>query len=245
MRRRRRSGLTPGALALPFLLAALAYTSPGSAQDRVMGLLTLPELFGDFPCEEYVPEEVALYREPDAARPIAAARVDRPWTGHAAGGCEGLVVNVHRAGADSTEGLPTMEYAYEAPAVVVLEMRESWLRVRLEQGSGWLRVSERDVFHPLEQLLVGSLTYVARTPEGGLTTAPAATSDAVPAELRTDHPVDVLETRAIDGALWLRVAVLSHSPCESVQEPSVVARGWLPAHTPSGEPTVWFYSRGC
>ena len=38
---------------------------------------------------------------------------------------------------------------------------------------------------------------------------------------------------------------LSHSICQSAEAPTVTARGWVPAHAGSGEPTVWFFSRGC
>jgi hypothetical protein len=57
--------------------------------------------------------------------------------------------------------------------------------------------------------------------------------------------VRVVEFRRVDDRLWVRVEVLSHSICESTQEPAITARGWMRAHAPSGEPTIWFYSRGC
>jgi hypothetical protein len=42
------------------------------------------------------------------------------------------------------------------------------------------------------------------------------------------------------------VDILSESFCEAGRrEPKVVASGWVPAHAKSGEPTVWFFSRGC
>jgi len=44
--------------------------------------------------------------------------------------------------------------------------------------------------------------------------------------------------------LWIDVEVLSASPCTS-DAPRVVAKGWLRAHAASGEPVVWFFSRGC
>lgn len=57
--------------------------------------------------------------------------------------------------------------------------------------------------------------------------------------------VRVLGTRSVAGRLWLQVELVSHSVCESLREPFVVGRGWMPAHDPEGEPTVWFPSRGC
>ena len=57
--------------------------------------------------------------------------------------------------------------------------------------------------------------------------------------------VRVVGTRAVAGRLWLQVELVSHSVCESLDEPFVVGRGWMPAHDSEGEPTVWFPSRGC
>ena len=65
------------------------------AQDRVIGLLSLPDVFGAGPCERFVPREVALYSAPDTLRQVGSIRVDRHWTFPLDGGCEGLKVGVH------------------------------------------------------------------------------------------------------------------------------------------------------
>lgn len=57
--------------------------------------------------------------------------------------------------------------------------------------------------------------------------------------------VRVVGTRSVAGRLWLQVELVSHSFCQSLDEPFVVGRGWMPAHDSGGEPTVWFPSRGC
>ena len=59
------------------------------------------------------------------------------------------------------------------------------------------------------------------------------------------HSVRVVGTRSVAGRLWLQVELLSHSFCQSIREPFIVGRGWMPGHDPAGEPTVWFASRGC
>jgi hypothetical protein len=53
----------------------------------------------------------------------------------------------------------------------------------------------------------------------------------------------VLEIMEIGGMPFLRVE-LTEGVCE-VAEPRVVGAGWVPAYGQSGEPTAWFYSRGC
>ena len=50
----------------------------------------------------------------------------------------------------------------------------------------------------------------------------------------------------VNGRLWLDVELWSHSICERAgEEPAFKARGWMPAHAASGEPSIWFSARGC
>jgi hypothetical protein len=62
---------------------------------------------------------------------------------------------------------------------------------------------------------------------------------------REYQDVRVVQTREVAGILWLDVEMLSHTGCSSSEPPTVKARGWIPAHATSGEPTVWFSARGC
>jgi hypothetical protein len=55
--------------------------------------------------------------------------------------------------------------------------------------------------------------------------------------------VRFLRSRAVHGRLWLEVEVMSHTIYESVDPPTVVATGWVPAHDRAGELVVWAYSR--
>ena len=80
-------------------LVLLMVSGPAFAADRVIGLLSLPEVFGDFPCDEFAPEEITLYRAPDSNETVGWIRVETYWTFHAIGGCEGLRVSVYRPGA--------------------------------------------------------------------------------------------------------------------------------------------------
>jgi hypothetical protein len=62
---------------------------------------------------------------------------------------------------------------------------------------------------------------------------------------REHRDVRVVGFRDVAGVLWLEIESLSHTSCSSSEPPTVKARGWIPAHAPSGEPTVWFAARGC
>src|SRR5262245_2552204 len=97
----------------------LASSSVAYAQDRVIGLLSLPEVFGAGPCDRFTPAEILLYAEPDGKTRVGSIRVATPWTFPAEGGCAGLTVNVYSNGRSVGE-LPTLEYDYEVPAAVVV-----------------------------------------------------------------------------------------------------------------------------
>ncbi len=231
-------------VAASLLLAACAPEAP--AQDRVLGLLTLPQVFGQWACDVYSPTPITLHSRPDGSDVAGTIFVERPWTHHAAGGCEGLDVRVRWTGAEDTAGLPTWEHGYEEPAAIVVERRDGWFRIRLEDGSAWIQATEANDFLPFESLLDGALTYIADAGGAGLADAPGSrTRDAARDLLEEGRTVRLLEWRWVGADLWLRIVVLSHSLCDSLEEPVEVAEGWLPAHTAAGEPAVWFHSRGC
>lgn len=233
------------ALALALLLATLP---AAQAPDPIVGLLALPEVFGNAPCDRFEPQEIALYATPDAGRPIGWIRSDGAWTFNPVGGCQGsLDVKVYHADTGTVAALPTREYAYEAPAAIVLDQRDRWFRIRLAEGSAWLRASRRDEYFPLEKQLAEGLTYLTQAWDGRLAPTPGGglRGAARPPARRDDTSVRVLSSRRVNDALWIEVEIFSHSPCLGPDDPRVIDRGWVPAHAASGEPAVWFYSRGC
>jgi len=254
--------------------SAFPASAPTAAPpDRVLGLISLPQVFGMGPCDTFTPVPVGLFAEPDSTMVRGTIVVDVPWTFHDGGGCEGLSVKVRSADAAVPLDLPTLEAGYEEPAAIVLEHRGAWFRIRLHEGSAWMHAGPDNAFLPLERLIEDGLTYVANPGGATLASAPGSPNEfgvrdapdapgspgtpaapGAPRESRESReprvleawdPVDVLETRWVEGHLWVRVAVLSHSVCDSLDEPTRIAEGWIPAHAPDGEPTVWFHSRGC
>jgi hypothetical protein len=214
------------------------------AQDPTIGLLSLPEVFGESPCQRFVPREIALHAAPEA-QTIGTIRVDRHWSFPNEGGCQGLKVGVHLTNPLGDSELPTEEYDYEVPAAVVVEGREGWFRVRLSDGTAWLRASERNQFFSLERLLTDGLTHLTDAFDGRLSSSPGGALSIHSDSVLAGRNVNVGGFREIAGRLWIQVEVMSWSLCESVEKPTIVARGWLPAHAPSGKPSVWFSSRGC
>jgi hypothetical protein len=231
-------------LCVAVCLSLLPASAVAQQRTRVVGLLALPEVFGNGPCDRFTPQDVPLYGAPDSARIVGVIRVDEGWTASSNGGCEGLKVGVHMTGTAASDPLPTKEYGYEEPGAVVLGRRGGWFLIRLAAGSAWVRGSPRNTFHPLERLLLDGLTYLTETWDGQL--APSAGGAGRPArvEARSSQPsVRVIRSQQLRGELWFDLEVIS-SPCE---DPDVKAldRGWVPAHSMSGEPVIWFYSRGC
>jgi hypothetical protein len=152
---------------------------------------------------------------------------------------------VHMTGTLASDPLPTKEYGYEDPGAIVLARRAGWFQIRLATGSAWVRSSPRDSFHPLEQLLLDGLTYLTEAWDGRL--APSAGAPGRPArvEARSSQPsVRVIRSQQFRGELWFDLEVIT-SPCGEDPNVKALDRGWVPAHTKSGEPVIWFYSRGC
>lgn len=224
------------------ILALLVLTQPVHAQDRVIGLLTLPEVFGGEGCPPFEPRPVPLYAEPSTKREIAAIRVERLAPG---GGCDGLVVRVHRGSARAE--LPTREYSYEAPAAIVVDERRGWLKIRLSDGAAWVAPARNHQFLPLAELFNPEQALTAITDQftGRLRREPGG--GLIGERLPEYQDVRVIEVRRVGGRQWIHVEVLSHSPCDANidREPFAIGKGWMPAHSDSGEPTVWFFSRGC
>jgi hypothetical protein len=235
-------------LLLAFLLP---WTSAAHAADQVLGLLSLPDVFGSGPCDEFTPRDVFLYSAPESDDVVGSIRGERDGSSPVDGSCRALTVNVHRRQDGRVTELPTREYAYEAPAAIVLQQRERWFKVRLTDGAGWIHASERDRFLSLEELFRhNETTALTELWDRYLAGSPGANLVRVPGDPRRRFigyltPVVVIAFDLIGEQQWIQVELLSHSICESSEEPTVTGRGWMLAHAPSGEPTIWFSSRGC
>jgi hypothetical protein len=227
------------------LLSSAFLSQPALAQERVIGLLALPEVFGRGACDRFTPRPVDLRATPQG-QVVGTVLVVKPWTHHSNGGCEGLEVGVRAPRAATVQQLPTMEYAYEEPGAVVLERRGKWFRVRLNVGSAWLEASAQDKFYGLEQLFEDGLTYLTEAWSGQVAASPGSVGrPAKFPRLAADQPVRVRRASREKEGLWFFVDIMSHSACEGVGEPTVADQGWVPAYGKADAPTIWFYSRGC
>jgi hypothetical protein len=152
--------------------------------EPVIGLLTLPEVFGSGPCDRFKPQEIELFEAPGESKIIGTIRVDTYWTFQGEFSCEGLEVRVHGSGGGASE-LPSEEHDYEDPAAIVLERRDRWFRVRLSDGSAWLRATDRDEYFPLPELLQRAMAHLTDSWDGAIFAEPAgATRVPVPPDPR-------------------------------------------------------------
>ena len=115
--------------ALAIAVAALSYAPPADAQDRVIGLLALPEVYGARHVRAVRAGTGAAACHCRTTHGDRFIRVDQNWSFAPHGGCEGLEVSVHHG--QQRHQLPTLEYDYEMPAAIVLEQRSGWFRIRL------------------------------------------------------------------------------------------------------------------
>jgi hypothetical protein len=228
-------------------LTCLSCANAALAQERVIGLLSLPEVFGSRECAPFEPRPIMLHGSANDGKIIATIEVDQNWSFAPHGGCEGLEVSVH-TGAQK-EALPTREYDYEMPAAVVLDRHDDWFKIRLHRGSAWLKASVVDRFMPLSDLFeeFTGVTEINASFSGRLSSGPGVTSGPIMMRLAPNQPVRVIEIRDSGGRAWVHVEVLSNSACTAANDgpPEVISSGWLPLHDQKGEPTVWFSSRGC
>jgi hypothetical protein len=222
-------------LTLAWLLAA----APAHAQSPLLGLLTLPRVFGEGACDPTPPRPVALFDGPRGAR-IGEIRTLTPWRMNPEGGCEMLEVRV-LLGAQR-QALPTREMGYEELAAIVTARVDGWTRIRLEDRDAWLADSTAGRFEWYSTLVAEGLAYLADTAPVPL----AAIAGGAPGPAAASRAsVRVTKTADVAGVLWFEVEVLRGSPCGDDPDPPTVQRGWLRAHDAAGEPRVWFHSRGC
>jgi len=206
------------------------------ANGTLVGLLDLKALAhgGYVRVHARLPEDVTADTEPPAPTEVLAAAPP------------GLpVLDTVRSYAD----VVSREVGYEVGAAVVLARVAGWSRVRLADGrAGWVAPADAGTFFPYEELPVRRLAYLTGSWSGYLWPDPGAgipvRSTRKGTEPREEYAVEVRESRIVGDLVWFRVALYEEGPCEG-GDPGFEAGGWVPGYGTDGEPTVWYYSRGC
>jgi len=221
---------------------SITIVSPAIAQpgNRVIGLLSLRQIEGRS-CESPPATEIPVYAHPQSADAIGWIRADRDPASDT--DCYRVIVQVRWRADGRVQVVPTEEYEEEEPtAAIVVEQRDRWFKVQVPDGAAWVHVADGDEYFSLQQLLRKRPAYLTDAWDGTLATVPGGPHRSLPGSRRF-VPVRFLESREIRGALWLKIAVMSHTIYESDEPPRVIATGWVPAHDRAGNVVVWFNSR--
>ncbi len=138
--------------------------------------------------------------------------------------------------------LPVLEDDYEESALVVVERAGKWVRVRLDQGTGWIRLSNADEVVPYEEMVIDRLAELTDDWDGRIYSRPGGRARRLTGVSRPS--VTVEDSRRVDGKLWFRVRLFAASPCET-RKPREIAEGWVRGYSQRRQPTVLHFSRGC
>ncbi len=150
---------------------------------------------------------------------------------------------------DSYGGVESREVDYEVAAAVVSARVDGWSRVTLADGrAGWVAPEDAGTWFPYAELPVTRLAYLNEhwsgfvwpDPGAGL---PARSARKDPAG-REEYAVDVHESTLVGGLPWFRVSILAEDPCEGGSDRAELT-GWVPGYGADGQPSVWYWSRGC
>jgi len=216
-----------------------------AAEDRIIGLLTLPQVFGNGACDRFEAETIAVYKRPEKVDTIGTIQVEKQWQFPVnGGGCSGLkVTSQHREEIEFSGKLPTKEFDYEFPAAIVVEIQKNWFRIKLFRGTGWVHASSRNSYLSLEKLLLTNLVYFTDSWDSIIYETPAKGSNKV--SLKTNTSVNVLAHQWVNNKLWIKVKFPAKDACGDVDTSIKPVTGWIPAHSKNNRPNLWFYSRGC
>jgi hypothetical protein len=237
----------------PILKAQDFIVAQNQTEERPAGLLALPEIFGEYPCERFEAKKLDLYATPLKQRPPIATIERLKSAGPADDqGCVQTTVVVRRLSDNSTDTLPTDESGYEEVRAVVYQQSGNWFRIAIPHGSGWVeRRDSRGYLSYPEQLSGESfLSYIRPGWDGKIWTNPSVGA-GIPAPAawvalsKKEIPVRVVSTQTVKGEKWVQVVFEKESCAVSLGNNLPDLQVWLPAYRSSRETSIWFYSRGC
>ena len=244
--------LSLACLFAPTLDAQDFIVAQNQTEERPAGLLALPEIFGEEPCQLLETKKLDLYATASKVRgPIATIERLKPAARPGDQGCYEVSVVVRRLADGSAERLPTDDSGYEEVRAVVYEQRENWFRIMIPHGSAWIERTDSDGYFSYPEQLSGEafLNYLRPGWDGKIWKNPGVgTAEPAPAAWQShgkdEIPVRVLSTEIVKGEEWVRV-VFENESCGTSLGNLPRLEGWLPAYRSSGNTSIWFYSRGC
>ena len=212
--------------------------------ERVVGLLDLDDIIRGG-CGEPIERTTARAFSTPSEK---GAGVGTLYWQHSTDATCGLMFE--RAAGDKEE-VPTLESGYEVPAAIVFERRGQWFRIRLANGSTWIRRTDPTEFLPYPDLLREKLAHTLQDWNGILRETPNVSGTIAPLtkgwheRLDRQLSVDYLGSRLVGKELWIHIRLLTEGPCGQKLEGMTPVSGWVPAYRPDRSPSAWFSSRGC
>lgn len=195
----------------------------------MIGLVTLPTIFGPpetggiVPAENPVP--VPVYAAPEAG----AAKVAEP---------------------DHPDDFQYQEYTYEGAAAVVYQQVPGWYQIALSDGQKvWLSAKSAGEYLPIGELLTQRPAYLNEHWDRKLWESPyiyKGWNSRLPHVEgdRVEHAVRIKAYQQTPNGLWLQIETLSTNGCGG-GVPRVVDQGWIPAYATTGQLVAGYHSRGC
>lgn len=241
------------AVLFPSLLPAQDFiVAQNQTEERPAGLLALPEVFGEYPCERFETKKLDLYATPSKqSAPVATIERLKPAEQPNDQGCPETSVVVRRVGDNSPQRLPTDESGYEEVRAVVYQQSGNWFRIAIPNGSAWIERSDSQGYLAYPEQLSGDsfLTYLRPGWDGKTWSSPGVGPGVLApavwrAVARKEIPVLVVSTEVVKGEKWVRV-VFETELCTGSLGNLPPLEAWLPAYRASRDTSIWFYSRGC
>jgi hypothetical protein len=224
------------------------FVSQNLAKARVIGLLDLPDVTGNFSDDECRSTEssgIRLYGAPSTSGAPLGIVYKR---NHPEYGC-GL--RFKRAGTSTDEELPSEESDYEIAAAVVFERRARWFRIAAPSGSGWIERTNDNDFLAYPRLLSQRLAYLRNDWDAQLRQGAGVGFPTVPLspEWKQQIPdqigIEVAGLTRVGSEDWIHVQFVRERCGDTTVNKLEPVQGWLPAYRADGSTTAWFYSRGC
>jgi len=253
--RRRGLGLARGLLWLACSMGTSTGAETRASNQRLIGLLEVPELLersgpeSSSRTQPARPQRLSVHASPALNSPVIAV-LDRAGTSDAAG----VIKCLWWPAAQTFDRCAALEHGYEELSLMVYQVTdEGWFQVALGPGGnsrGWVKRARGSVFRDLPSLLKGSMSYLTPGWTGQLFESPgrqrgSRTWSAGHGGQQGGAPsVRVKSAIRTTSGLWLKVEMLD-TWCGESDPPRVLASGWVPAHSASGDLVVWFHSRGC
>jgi hypothetical protein len=138
--------------------------------------------------------------------------------------------------------VPLLEDGYEEAAFVMVARSGHWARIRLDRGSGWIRLAKEDEVVLYGDLVTNRMAELTPAWNARIYSKPGGRSRSF-AHTKS-RSVTVVGWRRFGGELWFRIVLLSNDQC-SGREPHEIASGWVRAYSAKRQPVVMHFSRGC